>query len=124
MAECNYRCYEIKCATGVVIGNYSSSAAAIPFNTSVGFHPAVDLNTVRDDYNRSWPGNSLTDQDELFTRCWNVSQVSLSCTSLMPHDLWPHGRLCAAAARFLPFILCVVHPVVLLGNAVLAVLWM
>ena len=69
------RCYEIKCSTGVVTGNYSSSGASIPYNTSVGFQAAVNLDTVKDDYNRSWSGNSLKPQDELFTRCWNFSQV-------------------------------------------------
>ena len=77
------RCYEIKCSTGVVVGNYSSTGASIPYNTSLGFQAAVDLFTVKDDYNRTWPGNDLKPQDELFTQCWNLSQAScMHCLAL------------------------------------------
>ena len=70
------RCYEVKCDTGTVIGNYSSSGVATPYNTSGGFQPKVNLSTVVDDYNRSWPGNPQLGEQQLFTQCWNLSQVS------------------------------------------------
>ena len=69
------RCYELKCDTGTVIGNYSASGVATPYNTSGGFQSKVNLSTVVDDYNRSWPGNTQLGSQQLFTQCWNLTQV-------------------------------------------------
>lgn len=73
------RCYEIRCATGTVIGNYTVAGndvvSTIPFNLTRGYTPKVDVNTVKDDYGRLWSGNDLMDQDLLFTKCYNLSQV-------------------------------------------------
>ena len=73
------RCYEIRCSTGTVIGNYSAdnSDAVIPYNITGGFIPKVNLDTVVDDYGRHWNGNDLMSEDELFTQCYNASQVSI-----------------------------------------------
>ena len=80
MAMIACRCYEIQCSTGVVVGNYSTATAtptAIPYNTSTGFiEPGLDYDTVADDYNRYWNGNPLMSKDELFTQCWNGTQVA------------------------------------------------
>ncbi|KAK9787725.1 hypothetical protein WJX73_002165 [Symbiochloris irregularis] len=66
------RCYELRCATGTVVGNYTNSGSAIPFNTSNGFtEPNLDEATVKDDYGRVYPGNDLKSEDELFVQCWN-----------------------------------------------------
>ncbi len=90
------RCYEIQCSTGVVTGNYSTASgtpSAIPYNTSTGFiEPGLDYDTVVDDYNRKWNGNPLMSQNELFTQCWNGSQVYFS---LMCCIIW---LLCHALA--------------------------
>lgn len=78
-SKCLCRCYEIRCATGTVIGNYTVAGndivSTIPFNLTRGYTPKVDVNTVEDDYGRLWSGNDLMDQDLLFTRCYNLSQV-------------------------------------------------
>lgn len=74
------RCYEIKCDTGVVIGNYSAANndAVIPYNTATGFtEPGLNYTTLVDDYGRTWNGNPLMSEDQLFTQCWNVSQVTI-----------------------------------------------
>ena len=78
IAEClpSSRCYEVRCVTGVVVGNFSSNGAAIPFNTSRGFtEPGLDLSTVQDDYGRTYAGNPLKGEEQLFTQCWNDTLV-------------------------------------------------
>ncbi len=103
------RCYEIKCDTGVVIGNYSTTNndAAIPYNTSTGFiEPGLDYDTLKDDYNRTWNGNPLMSQDMLFAQCWNGSQVN---THL---DLWT--AFCASACDCYKAPMCHLHGFILL----------
>ncbi|KAL3157021.1 hypothetical protein ABBQ38_001272 [Trebouxia sp. C0009 RCD-2024] len=85
------RCYEIRCATGTVIGNYTVAGndivSTIPFNLTRGYTPKVDVNTVEDDYGRLWSGNDLMDQDLLFTRCYNLSQ-SLNLTTPTDNSIY------------------------------------
>ena len=71
------RCYELQCLTGVVNGNFTGpNNTPVPYNTSTGFiQPGLNYDTVLDDYNRTWNGNPLMAQDELFTQCWNGTQV-------------------------------------------------
>lgn len=79
LGMCHCRCYEIRCSTGTVIGNYTAAGndvvSTIPFNLTKGFTPKVDVDTVEDDYGRLWSGNDLEDQALLFTKCYNLSQV-------------------------------------------------
>ena len=72
------RCYEIRCVTGTVVGNLSSDGTPIPFSLRNGFsEPNLDEAAVQDSYGRTFNGNPLKAQDELFTQCWNDTLVRL-----------------------------------------------
>ena len=62
--------------TGVVTGNLTSSGTAIPYNISGGYtEPGLNYATLQDDYGRTYAGNPLKAQNELFTQCWNNTLV-------------------------------------------------
>ncbi|KAK9801963.1 hypothetical protein WJX73_002009 [Symbiochloris irregularis] len=66
------RCYEIRCTTGVVPGNYTSAGVATPYPLSETYiQPGLDLNTLVDDYGRHWAGNPGAADNEIYTLCWN-----------------------------------------------------
>lgn len=75
------RCYEIRCHTGVVWGNYSSAGTLYPYPVSMSdLWPVYKFSTSSgtppvDDFNRSFPGNILNSSDVLFTQCWNASDL-------------------------------------------------
>ena len=78
-----HRCYEIKCVTGTVVGNLTSSGAPIPFDTRNGFsEPGLNYATLQDDYGRTYAGNPLKADNLLFTQCWNDTLVS--CQHAVP----------------------------------------
>lgn len=68
-----HRCYEVRCASGVVPRNtsgvpYPLQDANVPYNWS-----RVGSAALMDKYSRPFPGNSLAANDEIFTQCWNAT---------------------------------------------------
>ena len=79
------RCYEVRCETGVVTANFSSSGARIPYNISNGYiEPGLNYATLEDDYQRTYAGNPLMSQNMLFTQCYNNTLVSCPLTTAAP----------------------------------------
>lgn len=73
------RCYEVRCLTGAVVGNYSSDGSPILFDTSKALtQPGLNVATVRDSYGRTYGGNPLESEELLFTQCYNNTLVSLA----------------------------------------------
>jgi len=73
------RCYELRCQTGVVAGNFSSDNTPVPYLIGPAqSQPPYQFTTFSgqpplDDFNRSFPGNSLDSRDVVFTQCWNLT---------------------------------------------------
>ena len=65
-----------------MVGNLTVSGVPVPFDTLRGFsEPNLDLSTVQDDYGRTYAGNPLKQENQLFTQCWNdtlVGQASVA----------------------------------------------
>ena len=73
------RCYELRCQTGVVAGNYSSGNTLVPYAIAPSeLKPVYDFRTVSseppaDSFGRVFPGNVLNSSQVLFTDCWNTT---------------------------------------------------
>ncbi len=73
------RCYELRCQTGVVAGNFSSDNTPVPYLIGPAqSQPPYQFTNFSgqpplDDFNRSFPGNSLDARDVVFTQCWNLT---------------------------------------------------
>ncbi|DBB17410.1 TPA: hypothetical protein ACH3X3_014441 [Trebouxia sp. C0006] len=73
------RCYELRCQTGVVAGNFSSDNTPVPYRIGPAqSQPPYQFTTFSgqpplDDFNRSFPGNPLNSSDVVFTQCWNLT---------------------------------------------------
>ncbi|KAL3160371.1 hypothetical protein ABBQ32_010699 [Trebouxia sp. C0010 RCD-2024] len=64
------RCYEVRCQNGIVIGNGTT-----PVSTNDFYYLASVDATVKDDFNRSFPGNAAFDQAEQDVQCWGNNSV-------------------------------------------------
>ena len=73
------RCYELRCQTGVVAGNYSSGNTLVPYAIAPSeLKPVYQFQTVSneppaDSFGRNFPGNVLNSSQVLFTDCWNAT---------------------------------------------------
>lgn len=80
------RCYEIKCDTGVVIGNYTgddNTLVPYPFS-KIYQEPGLNYSTLLDEYDRTWGGvwpNPLQSEDVQRTQCWNADEVPCHVTA-------------------------------------------
>ncbi|KAL0039953.1 hypothetical protein WJX77_012639 [Trebouxia sp. C0004] len=80
------RCYELRCQTGVVAGNYSSGNTLVPYAIAPSeLKPVYQFQTVSneppaDSFGRIFPGNVLNSSQVLYTDCWNTTD-SLGQTS-------------------------------------------
>ncbi len=83
------RCYELRCQTGVVAGNYSSGNTLIPYAIAPSeLKPVYQFQTVSnelpaDSFGRIFPGNVLNSSQLLFTDCWNTTD-SLVWSTISP----------------------------------------
>jgi len=73
------RCYELRCQTGVVAGNYSSGNTLVPYAIAPSeLKPVYQFQTVSneppaDSFGRIFPGNVFNSSQLLFTDCWNTT---------------------------------------------------
>ncbi|KAA6418535.1 MAG: hypothetical protein FRX49_11481 [Trebouxia sp. A1-2] len=73
------RCYELRCQTGVVAGNYSSANTLVPYAIApLELKPVYEFQTKTnepppDSFGRMFPGNVLNSSQLLFTDCWNTT---------------------------------------------------
>ena len=67
---------------GVVISNISSTGESLPYLVNNTYTEAgLDYATLQDDYGRTFAGNPLEAQNELFTQCYNDTLVR-PCTGM------------------------------------------
>ena len=82
------RCYELRCQTGVVAGNYSSGNTLVPYAIAPSeLEPVYQFQTVSnelptDSFGRVFPGNVLNSSQLLFTDCWNTTDSLVWTQSL------------------------------------------
>ncbi len=82
------RCYQLRCQTGVVAGNYSSGNTLVPYAIAPSeLKPVYDFQTVSneppaDSFGRLFPGNVLNSSQLLFTDCWNTTDSLVWTQSL------------------------------------------
>ncbi len=73
------RCYELRCQTGVVAGNYSAGNTLVPYAIAPSeLKPVYQFQTVSneppaDSFGRIFPGNVFNSSQLLFTDCWNTT---------------------------------------------------
>lgn len=105
---CLCRCYEVQCASGTVIGNYSQTAGtniSLPLNLTIANPPYMfPLNNSTkgqypvDDNGTAFPGNNGTAQNVLDVQCYsqNTSTSVSHCLADFCKHLLLHADLSGA----------------------------